>query len=85
MVLLTIGRHLVAVARWQYPYTLSAEQQVEKEKSQEATPAKPKGYNTKLEKEFSEALEKRREQWVDDSKDYGRSRPLIHLRTSASS
>lgn len=71
-------RDIVAVARWQIPYTLSAEQQVEKEKSQKATPAKPTGYNTKLDEEFSKALDERQEKWVDDSKDYGTFRLLSH-------
>ena len=74
---LTNDRNILALARWQFPYSLSAEQQVEKERLQKATPAKPKGYNRELEEEFSGALDKRQEKWVDDSKDYGWSRPLL--------
>ncbi|KAL9065781.1 MAG: hypothetical protein Q9161_008006 [Pseudevernia consocians] len=60
----------IAVARWQFPFSLSAEQQVEKEELQKATPARPEGWNKELEHEFSGALDKLQEKWVDDSKDY---------------
>lgn len=61
---------IVAVARWQFPYSLSAEQQREKEELQKATSAKPEGYNEKLYKEIIEAVNKNREKWVDSSKDF---------------
>ncbi|KAF6241891.1 hypothetical protein HO173_000603 [Letharia columbiana] len=63
-------REIVAVARWQIPYSLSVEQQAEKEKLQEAKLARPEGYNKELEEAFSAALDKLQEKWVDDSKDY---------------
>ena len=82
---LTNSRDLVAVARWQFPYILTAAQQLEKSKSQKATPAKPKGYNHPLDAEFSKALEKRQEKWVDDSKDYGTFSTSHNPSVSASS
>lgn len=71
--LLTNSRETVALARWQYPHTLSTTQQAEKEKSQNATPAKPIGYNTELEKEVLGAIDNFREKHVDNSKDFGAS------------
>lgn len=71
--MLTDNREIVAVARWQIPYSLSVEQQAEKEKLQEAKLARPEGYNKELEEAFSAALDKLQEKWVDDSKDYGGS------------
>ena len=68
-----MGRDLVALARWQCPHSLSAEQRVEKEKLQKATPEKPVGYNRELEEEFFRALTKVQEKWVDESRDYCRS------------
>lgn len=68
-----VGRDLVALARWQFPYSLSAEQQVEKEKLQKASAEKPVGYNTELEEKILRELAKFQEKWVDDSKDYCRS------------
>lgn len=68
---LTNIRDIVAVARWQFPYSLSAEQQREKEELQKATSAKPEGYNEKLYKEIIEAVNKNREKWVNSSKDFG--------------
>ena len=66
-------REIVALARWQFPYSLSAEERAEKEEVQASTPARPEGYNGALEREFNHALDSRSGKWVDDSKDYGAS------------
>lgn len=68
--ILTDVRKVVAVARWQFPYRLSAEQKAEKEELQKAAPARPEGYNKELEEDFSKLRNKLQEKWVDDSKDF---------------
>lgn len=67
-------RVIVAVARWQFPYSLNAEQKAEKEELQKVAPAKPEGYKKELGEELSKAMDKGQEKWVDDSKDYGNSK-----------
>ncbi|KAM0803709.1 hypothetical protein BDR22DRAFT_839683 [Usnea florida] len=64
---------ILAISRWQFPYTLSEEQKSEKEKSQKDSPAKPEGFNHELEKEVKAAIDKVRGKWVDDSKHFGTS------------
>ena len=56
--LILVGRNLVALARWQFPYTLSAEERVEKEHLKKGAAEKPVGYNRELEEEFFNALTK---------------------------
>lgn len=77
--ILTDVRKVVAVARWQFPYRLSAEQKAEKEELQKAAPARPEGYNKELEEDFSKVRDKLQEKWVDDSKDFGKSKPPIYV------
>lgn len=74
--ILTNSRDIVALARWQFPYSLSSEQQAEKEELQKVTPARPERWNKELEHEFSGACDKLQEKWVDDSRDYGTYGPL---------
>ncbi len=72
-------REIVAVSRWQFPHTLSAAQRAEKEQWDASAPARPEGYNMDLDKEFSGALNRCQEKWVDDSKDYSAPFPLFLL------
>jgi hypothetical protein len=67
---------IVAFAKWQYPHTLTTEQYAAKEaadrKADEENPL-PAGTNKYLYDEFFGALKKRRELFLDDSKDYCQS------------
>ena len=82
-------RDILAISRWQVPYTLSEEQKSDKEKSQKDSPAKPEGFNHELEKEVKAAIDKVRGKWVDDSKHFGtsltshtHSHPFVQLQKS---
>ena len=66
-------RDIVALSRWQFPYSLSEEQKAEKEKLRKDSPAKPEGFDKELEIELSAAVDKFQEEWVDDSKHFGKS------------
>lgn len=64
---------MVAFAKWQYPHTLSAEQQAEQEKVDQNKEPRPKGTNTELLKIFMDALDERRKKWIDEAEGYCKS------------
>ncbi|KAL8681927.1 MAG: hypothetical protein Q9186_002013 [Xanthomendoza sp. 1 TL-2023] len=64
---------LVALTKWNYPYTLTPEQQAEKEKL-DLGRSYPPGTNEKLYKEFFHRLDALRKKYYDDGKDY-----FLHL------
>ena len=70
-------RDLLALSRWQFPYSLSEEQKSEKEKLQKDAPAKPEGYNHELDKEVKAGVEKFEGKWVDESTEFGESQILV--------
>lgn len=73
---MTARSKLVAFSKWQYPYTLTPEQEVEKETiGQENSPVgddPPEGYDIKLSDDFFEKTGEKYRKWVDEGRDYGR-------------
>ena len=68
-----LGRKSVAFAKWQYPYTLTAEQKAEKgklNKREELEHPLPEGSNKELYDVFFTALRGKKAKWMDESKDY---------------
>ena len=64
---------LVGFAKWQFPYTLTEEQKMEKEASYTKRVPYPEGTNETLYREFFDHLDTLREKHIDESKDYCRS------------
>ena len=62
-------RKLVAYAKWKYPYTLTAEQQAEKDKL-DTSRSYPPGTNVELYEQFFGSLDTLREKYLDEEKDY---------------
>ncbi|KAL8926238.1 MAG: hypothetical protein Q9172_001880 [Xanthocarpia lactea] len=60
---------LVAYAKWKYPYTLTAEQQAEKDKL-DTSRSYPPGTNVELYEQFFGRLDTLREKYLDEEKDY---------------
>ena len=71
-----VPRKTLAFAKWQYPYTLTAEQKsrkVQLDKIQELEHPLPKGTNRELYHVFFAALREKKAKWMDESKDYRKS------------
>ena len=67
---------MVGFSKWQYPHTLTKQQQAKKEALGQGNPfgdGAPEGYNNKLSDSFFEKIEEKHRKWVDDSKDYSKS------------
>lgn len=60
----------MAFAKWQYPYTLTAEQAAEKEEVDGATELWPEGANVELCEEFWGKLRAGRKKWIRHEKDF---------------
>ena len=63
----------MAYAKWQYPYSLTAEQRAEKARLDEVEKLEhplPEGTNRELHDVFFAALEEKKGKWMDESKDY---------------
>ena len=72
-----IVRKSLAFAKWQYPYTLTPEQKDRKaalNKREELEHSLPEGANRELYHAFFAALREKRAKWMDESKDYCRSK-----------
>lgn len=65
-----VFRSMVAFAKWQYPYRLTAEQAAEKEAVDEGVEAWPEGANVELCEEFWGKLKAGREKWIEREKDF---------------
>lgn len=68
-----MARKPLAFAKWQYPYTLTAEQKVEKaqlDRVEELEHPFPEGTNRELYDVFFAALREKKAKWMDESKDY---------------
>ncbi|KAL8837230.1 MAG: hypothetical protein Q9170_002603 [Blastenia crenularia] len=60
---------IAAFAKWKYPYTLTPEQEAEKEKL-DLSRSYPEGTNVELYESFFHQLDAKRKQYMDDKKDY---------------
>lgn len=60
----------MAFAKWQYPYTLTAEQAAEKKELDEGMEPWPEGANVELCDEFWGKLKAGREKWIERDKDF---------------
>lgn len=60
---------LVAFSKWKYPYTLTPEQQAEKEKL-DLGRSYPPGTNEELYKQFFDRLDALKKKYFDEEKDY---------------
>ncbi len=60
----------MAFAKWQYPYTLTAEQAAEKKELDEGMEPWPEGANVELCDEFWGKLKAGREKWIEREKDF---------------
>ena len=63
----------MAYAKWQYPYSLTPEQEAEKARLDEADKLEhplPEGSNRELHHVFFSALVEKKGKWMDESKDY---------------
>lgn len=63
------GRKLVAFAKWNYPYSLTPQQQAEKDKL-DLGRSYPPGTNEKLYEQFFGRLDALRKKYLDEEKDY---------------
>ena len=71
-----LDRKTLAFAKWQYPYTLTAEQKVKKaqlDRIEELEHPFPEGSNRELYDVFFAALREKKAKWMDESKDYCKS------------
>lgn len=70
------ARKPLAFAKWQYPYTLTAEQKMKKaqlDRIEELEHPYPEGSNRELYDVFFAALREKKAKWMDASKDYCKS------------
>ncbi|KAL8766853.1 MAG: hypothetical protein Q9209_006511 [Squamulea sp. 1 TL-2023] len=63
------GRKLVAFARWKYPYTLTPEQQAQKDKL-DLSRSYPPGTNEELYEQFFGRLDTLRQRYLDEAEEY---------------
>ena len=71
------ARKPLAFAKWQYPYTLTAEQKMKKaqlDRMEELEHPYPEGMNRELYDVFFAALREKKAIWMDERKDYCRSK-----------
>ena len=69
----SVARKPIAFAKWQYPYTLTAEQKTKKaqlDRIEELEHPFPEGTNRELYDVFFAALREKKAKWMDESKDY---------------
>lgn len=68
-----MARKPLAFAKWQYPYTLTAEQKEKKaqlDRKEESEYSLPEGANRELYNVFFSALREKKAKWMNESKDY---------------
>ena len=78
-------RTLVAFAKWQYPYTLTPGQKVEKARLDDVELSErrlPEGSNRELYDVFFAALREKKAMWMDESRDYCESNLLCPVSRS---
>ena len=61
---------IVALSRWQFPRTLSAEQQSQKDALDASPLPKPEGWNAALDKALFAELDRCLEKWADETRDF---------------
>ena len=75
-----VPRKALAFAKWQYSYSLTPEQKTKKAEldgTEEIEHPFPEGSNRELHGVFFTALKEKKAKWMDESKDYCKSKSLM--------